>query len=278
MSRRNSHISDPYQILGIHSLATDIDIVRAHNRLEIEITRLYKDQPHVYKIRKMELDSARNTLLDSSKRAKIDRDIIDKSKDATTRSGYGFLLNIVSLHSLMVPFRKLGLLLWYIFGPSLKRIASALVGFSRVAIVVLLVWSIAFAPFSETYRNKVLSFTSVVYNDFQSVMPDINVRQYLPEFLGGRYTYNSMACEKIRLKFALAQELIDAEGSYLKGANLIGLGAAFSKLVQGDTNKAKEYGARTSLFTAKRDKELAKAKIYIRKVKIDQLECVRKPK
>ena len=87
-----------------------------------------------------------------------------------------------------------------------------------------------------------------------------------------------MACEKIRLKFALAQELIDAEGSYLKGANLIGLGAAFSKLVQGDTNKAKEYGARTSLFTAKRDKELAKAKIYIRKVKIDQLECVRKPK
>ena len=46
-------------------------------------------------IRKMELDSARNTLLDSSKRAKIDRDIIDKSKDATTRSGYSFLLNIV---------------------------------------------------------------------------------------------------------------------------------------------------------------------------------------
>ena len=73
-------------------------------------------------------------------------------------------------------------------------------------------------------------------------------------------------------------EKILAEEEKKSGAmKTFGFGAAIVKLVQGDTEKAKEYGGRTAISTSKTDNEIRSVKVKLDRVRIDNLECTKKP-
>ena len=126
--------------------------------------------------------------------------------------------------------------------------------------------------------NYVLELPGVVFvDDFGIVVPAINFRDYLPGFLGGRYTYNSLACEKIRKRIAYLDGILEEEKTKSTARKVIGFGAALSKLVQGDTAKAKEYGSRASISGDKTDREIRLYKTKLERDRTVNLECTKKP-
>ena len=266
---------NPYQILQISSSANNDEIIAANRKLNSIAVIALKDKPALLKIRKNLLDSAMQQLLDQSKRNEVDKTL--KTGDDIRSSGAS-RNSIKSILSIIIyPFAKVAELIWFVFGPTAKYLAKIGVIGLRVSLFVLIIWSVGFAGYTESYREVALDYASVIYDDFSSVVPNIKFREYLPGFLGGRLTYNSSACEKIRLKIAAMEKILAEEEKKSGAMKTFGFGAAIVKLVQGDTEKAKEYGGRTAISTSKTDNEIRSVKVKLDRVRIDNLECTKKP-
>ena len=73
------------------------------------------------------------------------------------------------------------------------------------------------------------------------------------------------------------EKIILEEEKKSEALKTLGFGAALVKLAQGDTAKAKEYGGKTSRSTSKTDNEIRSVKASLERVRIDNLECTKKP-
>ena len=269
---------NPYQILQISPSATNDEIISAHRKLNSMAAIALKDKPDLYKLRKYSLESAMNQLLDNSKRTEIDKTLKSDNKVQSPSSSKSSNSSKNSVFAkIMYPFTKIFELLWFVFGPAAKYLAKIGVIGLRVGLFVFIIWSVGFAKYTEPYRKVALNYATVVYDDFGSVFPDIKYREYLPGFLGGRLTYNSSACEKIRLKIYAMEKIILEEEKKSGAMKTLGFGAALVKLAQGDTAKAKEYGGKTSRSTSKTDNEIRSVKASLDRVRIDNLECTKRP-
>lgn len=266
---------NPYQILQISPSATNDEIISAHRKLNSIAAIALKDKPDLYKLRKYSLELAMNQLLDNSKRTEIDKTLKSDNNIQSSSSSKSSNKSVFAI--IMYPFTKIFELLWFVFGPAAKYLARIGVIGLRVGLFVFIIWSVGFAKYTEPYRKVALNYATVVYDDFGSVIPDIKYREYLPGFLGGRLTYNSSACEKIRLKIYAMEEIILEEEKKSGALKTLGFGAALIKLAQGDTAKAKEYGGKTSRSTSKTDNEIRSVKASLDRVRIDNLECTKKP-
>mgnify|MGYP006096836093 CR=1 FL=1 len=265
----------PYEILQISSVATNDEVISAHAKLHSLAARLLADKPDLYKLRKHSLDSAKNRLLDLSKRAEIDKSLALAKNAGASRAINKYDKSILRL--IMYPFSKLFELLWFVFGPAAKYLAKIGIVALRVSLFVFIIWSAGFASYTEPYRKVALSYAGVIYNDFGSIIPEVNFREYLPGFLGGRYTYNSLACEKIRIKIAYMEKILKEEREKSGALKTFGFGVALAKLVQGDTAKAKEYAGETSRSTSRTDNEIRMVKVQLDRQRVDNLECTKKP-
>ena len=269
---------NPYQILQISPSATKDEIISAHRKLNSMAAIALKDQPDLYKLRKYSLETAMNQLLDDSKRTQIDKTLKSDNKVQSSSSSKISNSSKKSVFAkLMYPFTKIFELLWFVFGPTAKYLARIGVVGLRVGLFVFIIWSVGFAKYTEPYRKVALNYATIMFDDFGSVIPDIKYREYLPGFLGGRLTYNSSACEKIRLKIHAMEKIILEEEKKSGALKTLGFGAAIVKLAQGDTAKAKEYGSKTSRSTSKTDNEIRSVKASLDRVRIDNLECTKKP-
>jgi hypothetical protein len=266
---------NPYQILQISPSATNDEIISAHRKLNSMAAIALKDKPDLYKLRKYSLELAMNQLLDNSKRTEIDKTLKSDDNVQSARSSKSSNKSVFNI--VMYPFTKIVELLWFVFGPAAKYLAKIGVIGLRVGFFVFIIWSVGFAKYTEPYRKVALNYATVVYDDFGSVIPDIRYREYLPGFLGGRLTYNSSACEKIRLKIYAMEKIILEEEKKSGALKTLGFGAALIKLAQGDTAKAKEYGGKTSRSTSKTDNEIRSVKASLDRVRIDNLECTKRP-
>lgn len=266
---------NPYEILKVSPSATNDEIISANRKLHSMAAIALKDKPDLLKLRKYSLDSAMNQLLDRSTRSEIDKALesdINNQRSHDTKSS-----KKSKLHLIVYPFSKIIELLWFVFGPAAKYLAKIGVIGLRVSLFVVIIWSLGFAGYTESYRKVALDYASVMYDDFDSIIPDIKFREYLPGFLGGRLTYNSSACEKIRLKIAAMEKIIAEEEKKSQAMNTLGFGAALVKLAQGDTKKAKEYGGRASVSSTRTENEIRSVKVSLDRVRIDNLECTKKP-
>ena len=265
-----------YELLGLSSNANNQEIVEAHEKLLRDSASQLKEKPDLLKLRKFSLDKARNALLDPIQRIALDDDLLsDKSRPS---GGSTTLKTNKLLRAILYPFRKISTILIDIFGPAFKYLYRWLVRLLRIGLVVVSIWFIGFSSQLETYRDTAFIYANVMFDDIRPMLPNFSIRDYLPAFLGGRYTYNSSACEKIRLKVAAMEVLLEEEEKKSRGIRLLGIGAAIVKLAQGDTDRAKRYGGDAARYASKIEDDVREAKVFLQRVQIDHLECIKKPK
>lgn len=91
--------------------------------------------------------------------------------------------------------------------------------------------------------------------------------------MGGTATYNSLNCQKIRAKYDIAKQLLKEEEQKSSTTKIAGIAQAFGRLVQGDSDKAKQHLARAGRETERTDQEIRQARVFLSRVEIDHLEC-----
>ena len=264
-----------YEILGVTSAHYSRDFVQAHEKLLAKSRIDLANRPDLLKLRKFLLDNARDTLLDPVKKNKLDNElkIVNSSDDSHPSTPK----RLFSAGTFLYPFRRLSIILLEIFAPIVKYLYKWLVRFLRVAFVTVLIWFLGFSSQLKDYRDQASYYVNIMYRDIKPALPNIDIYDYLPSFLGGRYTYNSSTCEKIRLKVAAMNTIIEEEEKKSKGVRILGVGAALIKLAQGDSERAKRYGGEAARYASEIDHDVKKAKAYLTNVEIEHLECITKP-
>lgn len=250
---------DDYQVLGVATSADMQAIEKAYNARIKEVEKLRTQNPVLYVLRVKQFNDARDNL-----RTKLEA--IAKSGDETRRAGQGQVDRSKTAWPLA---NKLGVALQFIFGPALRL--GMYIG--RVAAVVSLLWLLFYADFLSEYRQFVKTEGSQVISDAAAILPDMDFRAMLPSSMGGTATYNSLNCQKIRAKYDIAKQLLKEEEQKSSTTKIAGIAQAFGRLVQGDSDKAKQHLARAGRETERTDQEIRQARVFLSRVEIDHLEC-----
>ncbi len=264
-----------YEILRLSSNASNQEIMDAHRRLLAESQKNLSNKPDLLKLRKFSIDRARDILLDSEQRAMLDTDLSREQLEPSKHPKKSLISSILA--QIWFPFWKFSEILTVIFGPAVTYLFHWTVRILRIGLVIVFIWFFGFSQHFASYRDVGFQYANIMFDDIRPFLPDVEIRDFLPAFLGGRYTYNSSACEKIRLKIVAMEAIVKEEEQKSRGAKILGFGAALVKLAQGDEERAKRYGAETAKYASEIDHDVRKAKAFLENVQIEHLECIRVP-
>lgn len=149
---------------------------------------------------------------------------------------------------LLRPFFWVWQVLWSVLGPILT------IGI-RLGVIAGLVWLIFFARFTSEYRL-------IASNWFREAFPP---------------AYDSLRCEKARLKVAEAERIKKRYEDRLNVKDGLAAGYVIGKLLTGDVRGATQGAAEAKRLTQKERYELEQADAVLKSKVINDLECFRKP-
>jgi len=169
---------------------------------------------------------------------------------------------------LLKPFIWLWDTVWVVVEPILK--------FSiRAGIILGIVWGIFLADETQYVRDEAKKYSGPVYEYVKTGFYD--AKAYMTGLFKKEYVdpYNTLACEKVRLKYAEAEKIYADYQRRLEVKDSATFGYTLGKLLQGKGGDAVRGLAEGSRLTARERHDLEKAEVRLKTVRIDNLECFR---
>jgi curved DNA-binding protein CbpA len=262
-----------YRVLGLKQNCSPTEVLEAHNKLVSIWREKLKDDKVKLSLWLKLADKALDVLSDPIKKNQYDMELkIRLSANSSSKNiqtiETNFNKELKTVQSAnTITIKKQGILskvlswiwdtVWGVLGPILKLSI-------RIGVLGAAFWLVFLAPFTENYRAQIKVMASSAWSEYGPA-PKKTVS-----------AYNSLRCEKVRMRVAEAEKIKERYEKKLKAKEIFIVGAALGSLLKGDKKTAAGIAGAGSVLSNKESNELEKADAFLKGKIIDDLECFRK--
>lgn len=258
-----------YKVLGVNQNCNPAQVSAAYNRLVPMWQEQLKDEKEKLNIWLKLAAKAMEVLSDPVKKQEYDAKLKIQIESENVQPNIQNVENTSNKRpppKIIVP-KKQGVLskavhwvwdaVWGVLGPIIKLSI-------RVAIIAAVIWLVFLAEFTETYRMQIKAIAGSAWSTYGPT-PKKRVS-----------SYNSLRCEKARMRVAEAKKIKKRYEEKLKAKQGFVIGAVLGSLLKGDSKSAAGIAVAGGVLTKKESYELEKADAFLKGKMIDDLECFKK--